>query len=136
MTLEDLNSECRQMQAMLETVIPADVNAVIEHARLLAVFHARSGQMLADAKLLLRKKKASEIADMIIKIAKEGFLSAKAQNALLDTVAQDEAYLVDWLDRINASCVHDLDLCRSIISKAKEEMRMSNIPGTTAGYGF
>ncbi|MDR2652688.1 MAG: hypothetical protein LBC68_10330 [Prevotellaceae bacterium] len=136
MTLEDLSIEAQNIQYVLESIIPTDINAVIEHAKQLAVFHARSGQMLADAKLLLRKKKASEIADMIIKIAKEGYLSAKGQNALIDTIAQEEAYLVDWLDRINANCVHDLDLCRSIISKAKEEMRMSNIPETTVRYGL
>jgi excinuclease UvrABC nuclease subunit len=136
MTLEDLNTEAQNIQYILESTIPADVNAVIEHAKQLAVFHARSGQMLADAKLLLRKKKSSEISEIIIKIAKESYLSAKAQNVLLDTIAQDEAYLVDWLNRINANCVHSLDLCRSIISKAKEEMRMSNIPETTVRYGF
>ena len=42
----------------------------------------------------------------IVKIAKEQFLSATAQNALVNSIAEDEAYLVDWLDRLNATCKH------------------------------
>lgn len=113
------------MQAELECLTPDDVNAVVERAKRLAVYHARSGYLLAEAKKFYRGKKASGIADTIIKIAKEGYLSAKAQNALIDTLAQEEAHLVDWLDRINSDCVHQLDLMRTIISKEKEEMRLA-----------
>jgi hypothetical protein len=93
----------------------------------LAVYHARSGYLLSKARQLYRDKKASGIADTIVKIAKEGYLSAKAQNALIDSLAQEEAHLVDWLDRINSDCVHQLDLMRTIISKEKEEMRMAGV---------
>jgi hypothetical protein len=127
MTLDKLKSECEDMQAELECMIPDELNAVIERARRLAVYHARSGYLLAESKKLLRRKKASEIADMVVKIAKEGYLSGRAQNALVDSIAQEEAYFVDYLDRINSTCVHQLDLMRSIISKEKEEMRMAGI---------
>jgi hypothetical protein len=66
---------------------------------------------------------------MVVKIAKEGYLSGRAQNALVDSIAQEEAYFVDHLDRINSTCVHQLDLMRSIISKEKEEMRMAGVHG-------
>ncbi|MDR0755139.1 MAG: hypothetical protein LBF04_07105 [Prevotellaceae bacterium] len=131
MTLEDLKTEAQNIQYILESEIPDEINATIEHAKQLAVFHARSGKMLADAKMIYRNKKASEIAEIIIKIAKENFLSAKAQNALVEAIAQQEAYVVEWLERINSNCVHQLDLCRTIISKIKAEMQMSNIPQTT-----
>lgn len=124
--MEEIKRECGLMQAELECVIPSDINAVIDHAKRIAVFHARAGQLLADAKKLLRSKKSSEIADTVVKIAKEGYLSAKAQNALVDSIAQDEAYLVDHLDRLNSMCVHQIDLCRTIISKEKEEMKFAN----------
>ena len=127
MTLDEIKSECADMQAELECMTPDDVNAVIERAKRLAVYHARSGYLLAEAKILYRKKKASEIAETIVKIAKEGYLSAKSQNALVDSIAQEEAHLVDWLDRINSDCVHQLDLMRTIISKEKEEMRMAGV---------
>ena len=123
--MDKIQTECATMQAELECLTPDDLAAVIERAKRLAVYHARSGHLLAEAKMLYRKQKASGIAETIVKIAKEGFLSAKAQNALIDTLAQNEAYFVDWLDRINSDCVHQLDLMRTIISKEKEEMRMA-----------
>ena len=126
MSVEELKQECKSMQAEIETILPTEVNAAIERATILSVYYARSGQMLADAKLMLRKKKAQDIAETIVKIAKEGYLSSRAQNALVESIAQDEAYLVDWIDRINAACNHQIDLLRSIISKEKEEMRFSN----------
>lgn len=112
------------MQANLECVIPDGINEVIDHAKMIAVFHARTGYMLAQAKLIVRSKKTSEIGDTIVKIAKENFLSAKAQNALVDSIAADEMFIVDWLDRLNSMCVHQIDLMRSIISKEKEELRI------------
>lgn len=126
MTFDEIKKECSEIQAELEVLIPDDVNAVIEHAKMLAVFMARSGYLLANAKELVRLKKSSEIGETIIKIAKEQFLSASAQKALVDSIASDEIKLSEWLDRINAACVHNIELCRSIVSKEKEEMRMSN----------
>ena len=98
------------MQEELETLIPDDVNEI----------------MLAMAKKMARAKRTTEIGTTIIKIAKEQYLSAKAQNALVDSIASEEMYLADWLDRINSMCVHQIDLIRSIVSKEKEEMRMNN----------
>jgi hypothetical protein len=129
MTINDLKSECEDMQAELECMTPDELNAVIERAKRLAVYHARSGYLLAEAKKLYRDKKSSEIAQTIVKIAKEGYLAGRAQNALVDSIAQEEAYFVDHLDRINSTRVHQLDLMRSIISKEKEEMRMAGVHG-------
>jgi hypothetical protein len=129
MNIDEIKAECAAMQAELECMTPDEVNAVVERAKRLAVYHARSGYLLAEAKMLYRTKKSSEIAETIVKIAKEGYLSGKAQNALVDSIAQEEAYLVDWLDRINSGCVHQLDLMRTIISKEKEEMRMAGVHG-------
>ena len=122
MTYEEINDECNAIQDELQTLIPDDVNSVIERAKVLAVFMSRTSYLLAEAKRMVRSKKSSEISEMIIKIAKEGFLSAKAQNALVDTIAADELYLADRLDRLNAACTHTIELCRSIISKEKAEM--------------
>ena len=126
MTFEEVKQECENMQEELQTVIPDDINAVIDRAKTISVYHARTGLLLAEAKKLMRAKKTSEIGETIIKIAKENYLSAKAQNALVDSIATEEMYLVDWLDRLNSNCKHQLDLIRSIISKEKEEMRFSN----------
>jgi hypothetical protein len=126
MSFDEIKKECADMQSELEVLIPDDINAVIEHAKMLAVLMARSGYLLANAKKFVREKKSSEIGETIMKIAKEQFLCASAQKALCDSIASNEIEVAEWLERINAACVHNIDLCRSIVSKEKEEMRMSN----------
>ena len=126
MFFDEIKKECADIQAELETLIPDDVNGAIERGKEIAVYHARTGYMLAIAKQLARKKKSSEIGETIVKIAKENYLSAKAQNALVESIADDEMFLVDWLDRINSMCVHQIDLIRSIISKEKAEMQINS----------
>jgi len=126
MSFDEIKKECADIQAELETLIPDDVNAAIERGKEIVVYHARTGYMLAIAKQLARKKKSSEIGETIMRIAKENYLSAKAQNALVESIADDEMFLVDWLDRINSMCVHQIDLIRSIISKEKAEMQINS----------
>ena len=126
MTLDEIKKECEGMQDELETLMPDEINAAIERGKEIAVYHARTGYMLAVAKQMTRAKKTSEIGDTIVKIAKENYLSATAQKALVESIAAEEMFLVDWLDRINSMCVHQLDFLRSIISKEKEEMRISH----------
>jgi hypothetical protein len=87
-------------------------------------YMARSGEMLANAKRTLRSRKTSEISKTIIAIAKEQFLSATVQNALLDSICEDEAFMVDWLERINRSCTHQIEGLRSLLSYEKEQMKL------------
>jgi len=126
MKYDEIINECEAIQAEVETVIPDEVNSVIEHAKRMAVYMARTGYMLAEAKKAMRSKTTSEICHTIIKLAKEGGLTATAQNELIKNVAAEEWFLVDWADRLNRDCVHVIDLCRSIISKEKEEMKYLN----------
>jgi aspartate/tyrosine/aromatic aminotransferase len=126
MTFDEIKEECADMQAELETLIPDSADGAIERGKEIAVYHARTGYLLAIAKQLVRAKKSSEIGETIMRIAKENYLAAKAQNALVDCIANDEMFLVDWLDRLNSMCVHQIDLIRSIISKEKAEMQINS----------
>lgn len=125
MNLNEIQEECKDMQAELETIMPTDINDAIERGKVIAVFHARVGYLLALAKKLARQTKTNEISKTIIQIAKEQYLSARAQNALVDSIATEEMFLVDWLERLNSMAVHQIDFLRSIISKEKEEMRIN-----------
>jgi len=124
--MEKLLEEAEKMQKYLEIECSDNVAEVIERIRTLSVYLARSGSMLAEAKRIYRRKVTSEIANTIIAIAKENYLSAKAQNALVNAIAEDEAFLVDKLDRINSSCVHQIDALRSLLSYEKEQLRTLN----------
>lgn len=127
MDVDEIKKEALGYQQELECLIETDdINSLIDRAIKTASMHARIGYMLAESKMLLRKKKSGEISDMIIKIAKESCLSSKAQNALVDSIAIEENYVVDLCERLNSMCVHQMDLIRSIISKEKEEMKYQN----------
>lgn len=123
---EELQQEADFIQSFIEEQLPTEINACVERLSLLSGYLARSGDMLAEAKKLMRRKKSDEICNMVADIAKKAFLSSKAQNALVDSIAVEEMYLVDKIDRINATCTHQGDWCRSIISKEKEEMKFAS----------
>lgn len=120
------HEEATEMQAYLETLPEDNTDALSERIKILAVYQARSGFLLAEAKKTLSEKKKTEIVNTIIAIAKENYLSAKAQNALVDSIATDEQFIVDWLDRINAACKHQLDAVRSLLSFEKEVYKQNN----------
>jgi hypothetical protein len=123
-TTEQLRAEATTMQRYLEELCPADPVQINERIRTLQVYMARSGEMLAQAKELLNRKRSQEIAQTIVKIAREGHLSAKAQNVLVDSLAAEESFLVDWIDRINATCTHQADHTRSLLAYEREQMRL------------
>lgn len=113
------------MQEYLEIHCGITPEELEDRIATLGVYMARSGNMLADAKRLLRARKSAEISKTIIAIAKESCLSATVQNALLDSICEEEAYLVDWLDRINRSATHQVESCRSLLSFEKENLRLN-----------
>jgi len=124
--MENLLKESNDIQSYLEIECSENPAEVVERIHTLSVYMARSGNMLAEAKRIYRRKVSSEIANTIINIAKEQYLSATAQNALVSSIAEDEAFLVDKLERIHRSCVHQIDALRSILSYEKENLRMTN----------
>lgn len=125
----ELLEEAKTIQSYLEIECSGQAEEIIERINTINVYMARSGEMLAQAKRLLRKQKSAEVQNAIIKIAKENCLSASIQNALLDSICEEESYLVDLLDRINATCKHQNDALRSLLSFEKESLRLNR-----AGY--
>lgn len=123
--IDKMKKELEKIQEFLEVDVSENPEELIERIKTLNVYMARSGRMLADAKQRLREKKASEISKTILEIAKQNFLSAKAQNALVDSIAQEENFLVDWAERINKACTHQVDALRSLLSYEKEQLRLT-----------
>lgn len=124
MTLEE---EAKQIQDYLEITMSDNPQEVVERGNDLIVYLARSGEMLSEAKRILNEKKMSQSMQVIKDFILDNKLSAKVQNALIEGLCANEQKLVDWLDRINATCVHQIDWCRTCVSKQKEEMRLSNL---------
>lgn len=124
-----MEQEIKEISDYLNITCSNNPQEIQERISTIMVYMMRTGEMLADAKKMLRRKKSDEIQNTIIQIAKENCLSAKIQNALLESIAEDEAFLVDRLDRFNASCVHQLDALRTLLSFEKESLRLNK-----AGY--
>lgn len=124
-----LQEEAQQIQDYLDIECSENPEEVLERIRAIMPYISRTAFMLAEAKKALRRKKASEISNTIINIAKEQCLSAKVQNTLIDSIAEEEAYLVDWLERLNAAATHQVDALRSILSYERENLRI-----TKTGY--
>lgn len=124
-----MEQEIKEISDYLNITCSNNPQEIQERISTIMVYMMRTGEMLADAKKMLRRKKSDEIQNTIIQIAKENCLSAKIQNALLESIAEDEAFLVDRLDRLNTSCVHQLDALRTLLSFEKESLRLNK-----AGY--
>lgn len=120
-----MEQEINEISDYLNITCSNNPQEIQERISVIMVYMMRTGELLADAKKILRRKKSDEIQNTIIRIAKENCLSAKVQNALLDSIAEDEAFLVDRLDRLNASCTHQLDALRTLLSFEKESLRLN-----------
>ena len=120
-----LQEEAKQISEYLQITCQNNPQEIQQRIADTMVYVARTGEMLATAKQMLRRRKSEEIQNTIIAIARENCLSAKVQNALLDSIAEEEAFLVDTLDRLNAAATHQLDALRTLLSYEREGMRLN-----------
>jgi hypothetical protein len=123
-----MKEEIQNIQDYLNITVSSDPAELIDRIATLMTYMARSGEMFANAKRNLRAKKTTEINKTIIKIAKEQCLSATVQNALLDSICEEESFLVDWLERINRTCTHQIEGLRTLLSYEKEQIRNDYSP--------
>ena len=115
----EIKNELITIQSFLEETMSEDVNEAVVRGNDLAVYMARSGKLLADAKIHHDRKLRSDIIKQIKSI---NSMSPSVAVKFVNTLVENESYLVNWATRLNASCTHQLDWCRTIISKAKAEM--------------
>jgi hypothetical protein len=120
---EKIIEELTDIQNFLEIEQSEDINEAVVRGNTLSVYMARSGKLLSDSKLhkdrTLNQSVISEIKSLIS-------LPASSANKFIDTLSKDDNYLVNWADRINASCSRQLEWCRTVISKGKAELQAFN----------
>lgn len=110
-----------EIQAFIEKpYIADDINNIIERAGKLEMYMALSGKLLADAKWHYSNVFETGFIQAIKTTSK---YNASTTNLYLKSLCKDYQYLVDWSDRINASCTHQIDFSRTLISKIKAEMQ-------------
>lgn len=125
--MEVMLNECNKIQSYLEINISDNIQEIVERGSDLQAYIARTGKMIADAKRFLSEKKKTETMKVIEDILQNSKYSAGVQNALVSGLCADEQYLLTWCERLNATCTHQLDYMRTLISLHKEEMKLSNV---------
>ena len=122
---DELMKEAKNIDNFLTINCSELIEEIVERGNTLAVYIARTGKMVADAKYHLNEKKKSDIVEMLKEVsAATPFATSKAINGLVDSICKKEQYLVDWIERLNRASTHQLDWCRTLISKEKEEMKL------------
>lgn len=123
---DQINEELQIIDTFLNDTCSEQIEEVVQRGNDLAVHIARSGTLLADAKYHLNEKMKNEIFETIREAGKNAKTSATAVNMIIKSLCKEEQYMVDWCERVNRSATHQLDWCRTLISKAKTEMQYSS----------
>lgn len=123
---EQILDELRNIDSYLNITCSEQIEEIAERGNDLAVFIARSGKLLADAKYHLNEKMKDEVFETIREAGKQAKATSTAVNQIIKSLCKEQQYLVDWCERVNRSATHQLDWCRTLISKAKEEMKYTS----------
>jgi hypothetical protein len=122
-TIEEIVKELKIIQSEIEIELSEDIQQAIDRGNYCSAQIARTGKLLADAKIHRDRKLNSSIIGQMKKISQ---LPATTANKFADSLCEDENYIVNWCERLNRACTHQLDWCRTLISKAKAEMQSFN----------
>lgn len=123
--IDSLHKEAAEIQSYLEITVSEQPEEALERGNELGVYVARTGKMLADAQYHRDSLMKSEIMELLSKTSKASDLSPSTVNKLLDAACKDANYIVTWCERLNRTATHQLDWCRSLLSKAKAELSAS-----------
>ncbi len=118
-------SELTDIDGFLNITMSENPEEALQRGNDLTAYIARTGKLLADSKYHLNQAKNTEVMETLRETAKNAKATSKAVNALIDSICRDEQYLVDWCERANRTATHQLSWCVTVISKAKEEMKMA-----------
>ncbi len=121
--MDQIRTSLSKMQAYLETPVGQEPAQLLERLEYLLIMVAKSGQLLAEAKLA-----QDQIINQGLLQAMDQGLDKKLSPSLITkfvgTNAKEVNYLVNWADRVNASATHQLDAIRTIVSYRKAEMNL------------
>lgn len=119
--IEQIRREAEDIQNLLECLNDSDINAMIGRLDQLGVYYARSGELLSEVVGMRDAAVAKFFHDEREVIMN---LSPSLATKLVNSASHELNALEKWLDRINASCKHQCDNLRTMISYEKERMRL------------
>lgn len=122
---DQIATELASIDSFLNITMSEQAQEAVIRGNDLAVYIARTGKLLADAKYHLNTRLKDEVFETLRETAKRAGATSKAVNTIIDSLCKEERYLVDWCERLNRTATHQIEWCRTLISKAKEEMRLT-----------
>lgn len=126
---EELLKEAYKIHDYLDVTMGDNPEEAVQRGNDLSAYLARTTKMLADAKYHLNTSSKTDIFDILKEAAKQAGATPTAVNRLVKAASKEEQYLVDLIERLNAACTHQIDWCRTLISKAKAEMQYTSRGG-------
>lgn len=117
-----IKQELENIQFHSEITLSENPDEVILWANDALVHLARTGKLIADAQYHKDRKMRSELTEQIKTITT---FSPSTANKFVDSLMEEESYLLKWAERLNAALARQIDFARTIISKAKEELRLT-----------
>ena len=122
-SLDSLELECIEIDKILSLEVSEQPESAMDRGCTLAVYIARTGKMMCDAKYHQDKARTKAIIEgSNAGIAKH--ISASSFNEYVKSCTTNENYISNWTERLHRTCEKQWDWCRSIISYAKEEMKL------------
>ncbi len=107
-----------------EEVHADDIEVCVQRGHELAAYMANTGKMLADARYWKDKAVRESILTQM-KDFRRSAIPASTLNDLIKAETRDLNYLVNWVEQLDKECKYQLEWLRTCISKAKEELRLS-----------
>lgn len=114
-----IETRLETIQSYLESAYSNEEGHIV-HQRIgeVSAYMAESGKLLGDAKYHLQSKLESELMRLIKDLLPD-YSSSTLQNAFVRSLCKEESRLVNYADRINATCTHQLDAMRTQLSYLK-----------------
>lgn len=110
--------ELKIIQSEIEIELSEEIQQAVDRGNYCSAQMARTGKLLADAKIHRDRKLNSGVVENLKRVIA---LPASTANKYIDALCHDENYLVNWCERVNRTCTHQTEWCRTLISKAKAE---------------
>lgn len=122
-TKSEIKTELEKYQFHAEIHLSENPEEVILWANEALVYLGRTAKLIADSQYHKDRKMRSELTEQIKTIV--AFAPSTA-NKFVDSLMEEENYLLKWAERLNAAFARQIDFARTIISKAKEELKYTH----------
>ena len=125
MTIEQYKKELDEMQSYTDTESSDNPEEYAERIRVLDAYYSRSGKIWVDAQSLYNKQLKRGVLEVIQQLTQGLKLSAKMQDTLARSHAEEEQELVTYAERVHRICLHQAEHFRSLLSSEREHLRLA-----------